>query len=126
MQVYVAGYLPIFQRTKNMHALWFTIILEENSSGGCHSSSSINESGLSSLLGLDYYDIYLPFMKKVGLIYTFKHKRFGTMIDLPSIKNGGHNTRSRYMWEDFFAEFELLFIELGYICSRCSGKKSYL
>jgi hypothetical protein len=45
------------------------------------------------------------------------------MIDVPSISNGHYN-KSEYTWNDFLSEFELMFIELSYVCSR-NGKKNY-
>ncbi len=72
--------------------------------------------GLNALLGLDY-DIYISFMKRCGLIISFKHNRSGTIVDVPSINKSG------YTWNDFISEFELSFIEVAYVCSRSSNNK---
>jgi hypothetical protein len=72
--------------------------------------------GLNALLGLDY-DIYISFMKRCGLIISFKHNRSRTIVDVPSINKSG------YTWNDFISEFELSFIEVAYVCSRSSNNK---
>ncbi len=69
--------------------------------------------------------MYIPFMKKCGLILTMKHNRSGAMIDVPSINNG-HFNKSGITWNEFLAEHKLYYtIEVAYFCSSQSGKKSY-
>jgi len=115
-----------FEYTKKIRAHWFLIISEENGSSSSSSSKQTNNAfALHHLLGLDYNDMYIPFMKKCGLIHTMKHNRSGAMIDVPSI-NIGHFNKSGYTWNDFLAEHKLYdSIEVAYFCSSQSGKKSY-
>jgi hypothetical protein len=109
-----------FERTKNICAHWFPIILDSSQT----SSSSGSSSRLNSLLGLDY-EVYSAFMKKCGLVYILKHNRSGTMINVPSI-NKGHFNKSGYTWNDFLSEYQLTFVELAYACSRNGTKRFYI
>jgi hypothetical protein len=43
---------------------------------------------------------------------------------VPSINNGHYN-KSGYTWNNFLSEFELMFIELAYACSR-NGKETII
>ena len=106
-----------FDRTRNIRAHWFPILLEES-----QRSSSSSEFGLHTLLGLDY-ELYITLMKKCGLIHNMKSNRSGTLMDVPSINNGKFN-KLGYTWSDFLAEYQLTFIEVAYICTK-SGKKIY-
>ncbi len=94
-----------FEHTKKIRARWFLIISEENGSSSS-SKQTNNAFALNHLLGLDYNDMYIPFMKKCGLIFTMKHNNSGAMIDVPSI-NIGHLNKSGYTWNDFLAEHKL-------------------
>lgn len=104
--------------TQKSRACWFPIILDESSNS---SSGNPHEFGLNALLGIDYHDMFIPFMLKCGLLNTFKHNKTGEIIVVPSINNGHYN-KSGYIWKDFLAEYKLDFIELAYRCTK-SGKK---
>jgi hypothetical protein len=110
-----------FDSTKKNRARWFPIILDESSSSS--SSGNPHEFGLNALLGIDYHDMFIPFMLKCGLLNTFKHNKTGEIIVVPSINNGHYN-KSGYIWKDFLSEYKLDFIELAYRCTK-SGKKNY-
>jgi hypothetical protein len=116
-----------FKRTKKNCAHWFPIILEkpDESSSSISGSYANKELGLNTLLGMNYEDIYIPFMKRCGLITNFKHNKTGAIMDVPNIHRGGFN-KSGYTWEMFLVEFKLDFLEVAYICSRNGREKYYL
>jgi hypothetical protein len=70
---------------------------------------------------MNYDDIYIPFMKRCGLIINFRHNKTGAIMDVPSICRGRFN-KSGYTWEMFLEELD--YLEVAYICSR-NGRKLY-
>ena len=110
---------PFFERSKNIRAHWFPIILDSS-----QTSSSSGGSRLNTLLGLDY-EVYSAFMMRCGLVYSLKHNRSGPMIDVPSI-NKGHFNKSGYTWVNFLSEYQLAFVEFAYACSKNGTKRFYI
>jgi hypothetical protein len=72
---------------------------------------------------MNYDDIYIPFMRRCGLIINFKCNKTGAIMDVSSICRGRFN-KSGYTWEMFLAEFKLDYLEIAYIGSK-NGRKLY-
>jgi hypothetical protein len=90
--------LAFFLSLADEPAQWLCITQSSNT----NSSSTIKCDCLSKLLGMSYFNMYVPFMRHCGLICKSRSKKYSNNITLQPAIEGNF-----YTWSDFIAEYSL-------------------
>jgi hypothetical protein len=103
-----------FSDIKTIRARWYPIIFSED-----ERNSTSNIDPLSTLLGINYDAMYLPFMKECGLVMMCSVINRSTsekvVVDAPCITTGCSN-KIGYTWDDFFLHYDLpSFMEISFL-----------
>jgi hypothetical protein len=103
-----------FSDIKTIRARWYPIIFSED-----ERNITSNIDPLSTLLGIDYDAMYLPFMKECGLVMMCSVFNRSTsekvVVDAPCITTGCLN-KIGYTWDDFFVDYDLSsFMEISFL-----------
>lgn len=130
-----------FHEVKGLPARWLPIISYRGPHNRSSSSSKKQKKGgedfcdatdnsfdcLSDLMGLNYSELYIPFMQRCGLIDIKKSNRWGSTNAIPCIAFG-NKFNTNYSWEEFIAEYRLCssIMQLSYTFDKQGRKQHYV